>query len=107
MAKRNADKRDAERELRKRKLKAQGARLKRWFDQREERVPAHMARALGVSDFAVHAWCHGERSASQAFAEAIEIYTDGAVKAGGWPGRDLRNPRLNVVAFRESKRDGT
>ena len=69
------------------KLEAQAKKLRKWFKSRKGRRQHLMARALGVSDYAVHAWCNAERAASGLFPEAIEEYTDGFVKAEGWPRR--------------------
>jgi hypothetical protein len=102
VAKRNAEKRDAERVARAwaAKKRAYAKALKDWFSVSDDRKQAHMAKELGVSGFAVHSWVEGDRVPSGLYPDAIEIYTGGAVKAEACP---RKAPQKMVLAHGVSK----
>lgn len=101
MAKRNLVRKGAERKASKDERRAAyAAALRGWFGAKKERKQSDMARALGVSEFAVSSWCKGDRTPSGRYPDAIEIYTGKAVKAEGCPRNE---PDSLVVPFAASK----
>lgn len=59
------------------------ADLKAWL--RTHHLPqAAAARTLRVTATAVHDWLHSHRAPSHHFREAIERWTNGAVRAEAW-----------------------
>lgn len=82
-----------------------GSKALRQFIESNALTQQATAKALGVTDPAVHDWISGTKRPRPHHRAAIEKWTGGLVPASSWLLREEREATRNVVPFRRASDD--